>query len=377
LTEPNADELAENFTGSSGRGFRDRKSVSYDDGLSELQWAKIIEESANPEGDLEKARNRKRRKNNPEGKGEDSDDIEYQRDKKKSKKSGHSSSSDSEEEKPKKKKSINENTNGSGSASTNGGKEKDDSEGSKEKSARGRGRGRGRAVQTDTSPDSPKRRPPGRGKKRSTKNEEVSSDNDEDHHNTTNNEIRNDPIKSKLEAIWNCLRNETEPETGRVMSRLFTKLPSKKEYPDYYSVISNPIDMNKIHHKLLSDSTLNNEKDSKKNKSEGEVSSGMNKGYSPSQFLHDFMLLFNNAQEYNIPGSEVYKDAVHLQAFFKSEFLKEFPEEYHKYMSANNKKRVNVEDNKEEDEPKIMANSEGAVPLRFQKKKSTTLAMIQ
>jgi SWI/SNF-related matrix-associated actin-dependent regulator of chromatin subfamily A protein 2/4 len=37
-----------------------------------------------------------------------------------------------------------------------------------------------------------------------------------------------------------------EDQDGRVLSEPFMKLPSKKELPDYYQVISRPVDIKKI-----------------------------------------------------------------------------------------------------------------------------------
>ena len=37
---------------------------------------------------------------------------------------------------------------------------------------------------------------------------------------------------------------------GRSLINIFVELPSKKEYPDYYQVISEPIDMKMIEYKI-------------------------------------------------------------------------------------------------------------------------------
>ena len=44
---------------------------------------------------------------------------------------------------------------------------------------------------------------------------------------------------------------------GRSLIVIFMSLPSKKEYPDYYQVISEPIDMSIIEHKIKQDKVRN------------------------------------------------------------------------------------------------------------------------
>lgn len=70
------------------------------------------------------------------------------------------------------------------------------------------------------------------------------------------------------------------------------KLPSKLEYPDYYEVISNPIDMERISQKIRASDYENLE-----------------------ELVADFVLLFDNACRYNEPDSQLYKDALVLQRF--------------------------------------------------------------
>ena len=55
-------------------------------------------------------------------------------------------------------------------------------------------------------------------------------------------------LKDKLLYLYNYL-NEYEHE-GRELAPPFRVLPSKLEYPDYYSVIKKPIDMQKIMNKI-------------------------------------------------------------------------------------------------------------------------------
>ena len=66
--------------------------------------------------------------------------------------------------------------------------------------------------------------------------------------------------------------------------------PSKREYPDYYEVIDQPMDMRTINEKLKANSyrTIND-------------------------CLSDFRLMFANCKKYNEEGSDIYEDAITLE----------------------------------------------------------------
>lgn len=63
-----------------------------------------------------------------------------------------------------------------------------------------------------------------------------------------------------------------------------------KDYPDYYEIIRQPIDMEKIAIKLKQQNYD-----------------------SVDELAADFMLMFENACKYNEPDSQIYKDALLLQ----------------------------------------------------------------
>lgn len=69
---------------------------------------------------------------------------------------------------------------------------------------------------------------------------------------------------------------------GREMITLFMEKPSRKDYPDYYKLILEPIDMRTIERKIKQDKYVNVE-----------------------DVVTDFQLMFNNARHYNEPGSQV------------------------------------------------------------------------
>lgn len=71
---------------------------------------------------------------------------------------------------------------------------------------------------------------------------------------------------------------------------LFMEKPSKKLYPDYYQVISDPIDV------LTIESNIKNEKYN-----------------SEEELISDFKLMFSNCRQYNEEGSMIYNDAMLLE----------------------------------------------------------------
>ncbi|KAH9643153.1 hypothetical protein HF086_010605 [Spodoptera exigua] len=97
------------------------------------------------------------------------------------------------------------------------------------------------------------------------------------------------PFEQKLRTLYDAIRDYRDPKANRQLALIFMKLPSKIEYPDYYELIKNPIDMEKIAHKL-------------KNNVYGSV----------NELASDFILMFDNACKYNEPDSQIYKDALIL-----------------------------------------------------------------
>lgn len=63
-----------------------------------------------------------------------------------------------------------------------------------------------------------------------------------------------------------------------------------QDYPDYYDIIKNPVDMEKVAIKIRQQSYE-----------------------SLDELATDFMLMFENACKYNEPDSQIYKDALLLQ----------------------------------------------------------------
>uniref|UniRef100_A0A182PR37 Polybromo-1 n=1 Tax=Anopheles epiroticus TaxID=199890 RepID=A0A182PR37_9DIPT len=98
------------------------------------------------------------------------------------------------------------------------------------------------------------------------------------------------PLETKLKQMYDTIREYREPKQNRQLSYIFMKLPSKSEYPDYYDIIKDPIDIEKIEKKLRQQLYE-----------------------SVDEMATDFMLMFENACKYNEPDSQIYKDALCLQ----------------------------------------------------------------
>ena len=97
-------------------------------------------------------------------------------------------------------------------------------------------------------------------------------------------------ISEKIRSLVDQLRDHKDPK-GRQLSLIFLRLPNPKEFPDYFEVIKNPIDFEKVNAKVK-----------------------QNAYTSVDECLSDFMLMFDNACKYNEPDSQIYKDAITLQS---------------------------------------------------------------
>ncbi|KAK3584043.1 hypothetical protein CHS0354_018347 [Potamilus streckersoni] len=95
-------------------------------------------------------------------------------------------------------------------------------------------------------------------------------------------------LKKLLDVVLNYKDND-----GRVLSQVFYKLPSKKELPEYYEIISSPVDFKKIKQRFKE-----------------------HRYRSIDDLEDDIMLLCGNAQMYNVEGSVIYEDSIVLQSVF-------------------------------------------------------------
>lgn len=97
------------------------------------------------------------------------------------------------------------------------------------------------------------------------------------------------PMEARINALLKGLRKFKNPN-GELKIVHFEKMPDKSVMPEYYQEIKNPIAMDVIKRKAK-----------------------RKKYHSVDQALKDLELMFENAKEYNLEDSQVYKDAVDLQ----------------------------------------------------------------
>lgn len=97
-------------------------------------------------------------------------------------------------------------------------------------------------------------------------------------------------LRRRFRQLYKSLLNYCDEES-RYPIDLFMEKPSKKDYPDYYEVIKEPIDMKTIDANIKSD-----------------------RYSSEDELLKDFKLMFDNCREYNEDGSQIYLDADMLEA---------------------------------------------------------------
>lgn len=82
---------------------------------------------------------------------------------------------------------------------------------------------------------------------------------------------------------------------GRVLSSMFMQLPSRKELPEYYEIITRPLDFKKIYNRIK-----------------------LHKYRGLDDLENDVMELCQNAQSFNMEGSVIYEDSIVLQSVFTS-----------------------------------------------------------
>ncbi|KAL1500937.1 hypothetical protein ABEB36_006353 [Hypothenemus hampei] len=159
-----------------------------------------------------------------------------------------------------------------------------------------------------------------RGRKRSGRRKE---DSDEDE--TPQKRKRKTPsyaneakLRRKMKKLMNIVINYTDRDE-RQLSEQFMKLPNRKEYPEYYSIIKKPIDINKIMNFI----------DDGKYVDFGDLE-------------RDFMLLCQNAQVFNEEASLIHEDSIVLQSVFSEARIK---------IEADNSDDDDLKDSDDEPEP--------------------------
>uniref|UniRef100_A0A8C1ABE8 Protein polybromo-1 n=1 Tax=Cyprinus carpio carpio TaxID=630221 RepID=A0A8C1ABE8_CYPCA len=100
--------------------------------------------------------------------------------------------------------------------------------------------------------------------------------------------------KNRMKALYAAVAEAREMGTGRRLCDLFMVKPSKKDYPDYYKIILEPVDLRTIDHNIRADRYT-----------------------SEDAMMEDMRLMFRNARHYNEEGSQVYNDANILEKVLK------------------------------------------------------------
>ncbi|EGN93102.1 hypothetical protein SERLA73DRAFT_189938, partial [Serpula lacrymans var. lacrymans S7.3] len=119
-------------------------------------------------------------------------------------------------------------------------------------------------------------------------------------------------VKEHGLQMWQTVKEAVNKE-GFICSPAFMRLPSKRHYPDYYQVIHHPICLDDIK-KKLEDGLYN----------------------SLEAVKLDFELCFNNAKDYNMKNSLIWKDA----KFLHKQILKEYAKLTGRKDSAVNGKNI-------------------------------------
>lgn len=85
-----------------------------------------------------------------------------------------------------------------------------------------------------------------------------------------------------MKILFAAVTEAREAGTGRRLCDLFMVKPSKKDYPDYYKVILEPMDLRTIEHNIRSDKYM-----------------------TEYAMVEDMKLMFRNARHFNEEGSQV------------------------------------------------------------------------
>ncbi|KAJ1817746.1 ATP-dependent DNA helicase Snf21, partial [Coemansia sp. RSA 2598] len=113
-------------------------------------------------------------------------------------------------------------------------------------------------------------------------------------------------LEEIFEASFAAVEACVDPEYGRRRCDLFLELPSRRDYPDYYVIIRQPIAMKNIRRNVKG-----------------------HKYARVADFHRDWKLMFDNARTYNEEGSMVYEDACQMQRALEDKLNELTGEDYH------------------------------------------------
>ncbi|KAJ3194925.1 hypothetical protein HK101_001535 [Irineochytrium annulatum] len=127
-------------------------------------------------------------------------------------------------------------------------------------------------------------------------------------------DIPQSDLKVSLQRLLNVVRQYHDRD-GRQLCALFLTLPSRTDYPDYYQIIEKPISIDQINVcRSLHFTALLLIMEQRRIREFRYP--------TPGALRQEVSMLFNNAKEYNVPGSQVYDDAVYLMNLFDAEYDK-------------------------------------------------------
>ncbi|KAF9808693.1 hypothetical protein IEO21_07780 [Rhodonia placenta] len=251
MDEPfdNRDELDE----LEGRGHRRRAVVNYTDGLDDDQWAMALEDGE----DIQELAERARERNARRGATKSLKDIDSL------------GSPAAEIETPRGRKGR-------------------------------KGKGKA-AADIDSTPANGKRK---RGVKAMSVTPSIQDDDDDEPRDSKRRKTKGSeiptPIRERMKKAFNEIYRAVlscEDEHGRKRCELFREVPDRREYPDYYQLITKPIALSTLRKRLQSTYYK-----------------------SVLDFREDWRLMYNNARTYNQEGSWVYVDADEMEKVFNAAF---------------------------------------------------------
>ncbi|KAF8257457.1 Bromodomain-containing protein [Lactarius quietus] len=108
-----------------------------------------------------------------------------------------------------------------------------------------------------------------------------------------------DPAQVKEQGLklWQTLRDAVDKD-GRSLSADFLRLPNKRMYPDYYTIIKKPIALDKI---------------------KSQLDTGVY--HSLVAVKNDLDQCFRNAKRYNLKESQIFNDAKSLHKLTSREYV--------------------------------------------------------
>ncbi|PIL31354.1 hypothetical protein GSI_06052 [Ganoderma sinense ZZ0214-1] len=133
---------------------------------------------------------------------------------------------------------------------------------------------------------------------------------DEEHHDGEGSDDENGEKKKKAPNLSRLLKTRLQKlvdrtdDQGRVLSAEFMELPSRKQWPMYYTIIKKPQCLDNIFKKLK------------------------RKEYHKAiDFTNDVELVFSNALEFNQEHTQIWEDAVALREYFRK-LISDLPEPF-------------------------------------------------